>query len=736
MNDKTIDKGNFPNPTIVIFFGNIDINERNDLAREVSNRVAEQVNGEIIANYSIDAWDNDEDNQIDRKFDEFISNSYWKTLNFNNKDIISSKRIPDIMRGNKPEINVVFVGRENNKQALEAEQIEKINHVTKLLKKNHEKKSDINISLILSSENSNHSDQLKIKNKFGILTTENWKNDCDVFQNFIVLIVTSNFIEVIDTKFSSKSEQGWIILGASSIVVDVNSMYDYLFSNVFSRLLKPIVPEKLTGDMKQRINQDIDLIISNVSSSMMDGYNRVLSEDFEVAYGELGYEKVRLESKKQNDHPQWDWVFNLKSINPKGIYEYIKEFRKKIQDIVLITGNEKYETLLGFVKYLLEKEKTSENDPVRAINLDFQWNSGLRTAQHGLEYLVSKFKSHTSIKYKNSNIAPQMFESQEYLLNIVEDMAFEKKAYGRMFRRRERQYASPLAAFFQYIILFPIGFALLRRLSFLRIQHNVALIIPLVAVLILTLYQWYIRNQVITDQKSKISAKIEKKLLAILLGIVSKSIRDYYLVVVSKLKERLVPFEMVIEDVDTKYNSLEIKIRKLEQMLGGDDVKTTQIFELSDISICNSWVEKASKNVDEELRDFEGYAKKIIADIVFPIIANPYDVKKISDHLKPKARDVTNEYFVQDLLHVNVLSDNEPTLKHGLYWEWLYLNAQPEVGDISLTANAQYATLMVIGNKQLLLGAYGENSEHWPENTIIVESILEHEIQCVLGVKP
>lgn len=428
--------------------------------------------------------------------------------------------------------------------------------------------------------------------------------DC---QNLVINLVASEL--VLKFKAALKKEQreaAWIWVGASAVVVDVAGMQDYVRLSALGHLVHPVVEYELTPAGRQFIEQSIEQGVQAVKVEHLRQVQHLLgaskhnreSWQIDLRKEDTGRFTARI-SRIVPSFPLWR-TLRMFLANPYGLAVELRNHYKLIRDELM---RELRKTVLNQYDVLCKQFEASIEPPSQkdeSWKLDEPLPFGLAAALHAVQFagdslLRSPDAMHRDWTYQRSG-------SDDYLGAVATEDATVVSDYDRQYRRNERLVLSPWGFLLKLIPAWPLLAAVLVRL-FQWSDLGAGLVALLLLSLLATgeyvyVQQYFLRSLWLGNEGVEgLRIKIERTIGDSTFGLATKVLRDYRLMMASRLKEVawvLQNLYILLQKIDLECRR---RVHELQIKFIASGNERGSVYWLSDLQTCSRWVDTIEKEI-------------------------------------------------------------------------------------------------------------------------------------------
>ena len=638
-------------------------------------------------------------------------------------------------------------------------------------------------------------------------------------QNVIAGFVASELPRSIDyVAGKSHNAVQWIALGASSVLVDLAAVRERYDVEVLEEFLEPLIQDSLTENQCRILDDGIDAQVHKLQSSLLIGKNVAGKDIFGVKeiceqhgwdFKATGQVVERCSPLPTSDiarkgfGSQW-WLEEAKSPVFEGsfyrkLFTRIKYGVKLYVDLLLpvplpspeifaslLAENYRaldaalqaglrhragleYQHLLDIFAFLLNRDSyAGENRPL-PLDPNLAWPTGLRAVDYAINRAIDRLTHSADIQYAGQDIHIASIGTDEYWKSAAAEDALVVEGALRRYKRLDKSLSSIWGVILKILVAFPLLYGLLD--IFTSWPQWIVILLSALALAILGLVEsvvWRLQaRQLLRQVREEVNTCLSKRVLS----LVSKSLYDYRMIVISHLRPvigSLRDFQALIVqehqkirsrsgEIASKATSREdgslYRIVDFKRALGTEKVKVKDDLaieweplkgefahvwrEVERDSLNLSWKSEARKSANVEARRVNENFKKVetalISKYILPLIENPASPLDVIRIFEETAARWGEREFKPRFMETYVLAEEVEALKEGAKWRWLFQHAHP-LGDSGKSKDRSLFTVILVPDDNSLVGSTGRGSSHWQSDWLVARSRQTHEISCIRGV--
>jgi hypothetical protein len=572
-------------------------------------------------------------------------------------------------------------------------------------------------------------------------------------QNLLVSLITSELCRVIDDYIGkNRATIGWMWVGASALTVDLKGMREFVRFSVLRDLIKPMVATELTTTIRPLVEQETQGKLEALQTCLLAAALKIASR---LGWDTKPPEKTLItEMNLQSDAKLRGKLFKPAS-DLSGIAsdqfktgilsEHYKDLRDVLTRELAAQVNQEYAQLCKYFELLMEplpepspkeivllkadvapapipKNSQDQNVPPEELSLEKTRHRGLGVAACAVRKAEDFLKRSSDVE--RPGLHTHRIGNDDYL-NSVGDL--DENALCMADLRQRRLYRAILSRRGFVLKLLPAWSLLTALFTFARLDEWQAAIIGGLLLALLGLYEYFQMQSQLQKLRARLVCEIEQQILGSALGILTRVLRDYRLLMVARLGE----IAQALDDLERALRREEKESRartdKLEEKFKGLDASGKSVYWLADLAQCRDWVGYAMR--DAQIRRLE--FKNIVAAEILPK-REPPSYRHILNEQSKYADNLATQNFNDAMLQPFALAESQPLLQAGKRWEWLYQKAQPLGGSCT---HEEFGIIGIGPGKEgdaAVSGPDGAKSEYWRAADFWgARSRQAHEIACV-----
>lgn len=543
-------------------------------------------------------------------------------------------------------------------------------------------------------------------------------------QNLIVALTGSELVRALNYSIADRESVDWVWMGASALSVDLDSMREYHEDAVLERLLLPLVMTNWNENGKPLVDKAASGKIEELQSAMLSS-----AIEYTAPYAWQG----RTEQKEivrfglDRGSKLVSKVFRPEKDLPSVLSANYEQIAEALTRNLGKEASQQYAHLLDVLAFFLDRSTNRGNDRGTPLTLVEQWPSGLVVAVHAVRKMLTRLKDSADARYNGKDVPPIPIKTKPFLMSMGESDA--SAIYGAMRRlmRLERTILSYQGTALKLIPAWPLTTGIL--IPVFELDLGIAALAAAAIVTGIGVIEQLIWRYLVQRHRSKLERENEQRLAGSVLRIVARTLQDYRLLVMARLIDICQTLQRLTELLfDLAKKTADNRAKKTIAQKG--DAGT--VYWLADYTKCLDWADQAIKQANETSLPYTNVTTMLIAKYIFPLLEQPASPRDVLQSIRAIAHKYAQENFQSDVLEPYVLSEQEEPLQYGRRWEWLYKRAHP-LGQTG-KQNAKSLTIVALANDAALVGAFGQESQFWGKDWLVVRSSLAHSIICLRGL--
>jgi hypothetical protein len=724
MLDKS--KCDYFTPALIFFLPGIDSLKINFIQENLLGRLGKERFDSLLW---FEIFDDQQQGKINRSIKRISSQQYWDRLIQLN--LVDDKFNLDLDL--HPKANLIFIADASTYK--DTTKLLALTTFINLCKKQLAKKIDLSIILISFGNrlpDGNTANMFWPRIQLTDINQNNlenfgWEDGKTAIANLLMGFTSCNLNEKISGEFTNR---GWLIFGASSVIVDLSAMKEYMRFKISEVLIKSLISEPLNPQEQLKVKELIDKHLASESENLFKESLKILDDDFYYKSSNSNIYDIRIKSSSDFRQlifsPEFEDSFNLLS----NSYEHI---RGKSFSILGKPAMVQYQDHISLIGKLIDKDYTTQFSG-EYLDADQQENlsCGLRTAHFALSYWSRvPHKAPGEFFWEKNLVIPEPVKGGKAIRLLADEDVY----YLREQKSILNHFSDSLANIPGILLLALPLVPLLGEYLTIRFVNSkiTAYLIALGSIILLSLIPFYYFRGLLNRRKKEYRNSAENRISSTSVRLLSQVMHMYQKVVMERILGIKVDLESLIAGIDRLQSVITRELINSAKAKDEDlNPQTRTIYEMADYQSCDKWIEQSINYLQVEREHGNEFGKTFLANQLFPNLFNRSNIEPAYSLIFKKANSLVDQYFQPDFLHTYQLAFQKGDLREGKLWKWLVEKSTPlGVNPVAKSKNLIFLSIRdSTEDRAALAGAYGKNSEYFPQDAKLIDASLSYEISC------
>jgi hypothetical protein len=558
------------------------------------------------------------------------------------------------------------------------------------------------------------------------LRVQDWKYYQETIANLIMGFIATDLITSLPPDVKKQNPE-WLVFGASSVIVDLEMMKQYMLHRLSRILTDKLISDPPSSQEQYHIKQAIQKHLGGESEKLVEINQGLLRENFDTERKSSAFSRIEINKKSPLrtviDEPaesieSLSKIYKIDNVNTKKVLE---------QDAI-----RQYDRHIQFIGHMIDKQYTKEMfSGVVSFDEQQKYQIGLRTALFALQHWNDNTNKMPGRIIRERTVVKPLQISGEKAIKLITfaDIRFlkERKSVLDHFQKKLGNVVGTLLIITPLV---PILAEFLRRRYISSVL--VAFLVAIVGVGLVGAIPYLYFRGVLHQRKQEYLFAAESKLTESCLRFLAFHNRNIQKIILKRIQNIRTNLENIVTGIDRLRAYIKGELIHVSKNKDQDiNKETVSIYEMADYDTCDDWIDQAEKYIQSERAKGNDFTREFLTTQLLPNIFTTGSALPVYTLVFSKANELIEKYFYPDSLHTYQLAFKMSDLSEGKLWKWLQMSAIPlGVRDDDEAVTTIFSIRDSVEDRAALSGAYGESNSLYPKDSLLIDASLSFEINC------